>query len=99
METVTIGTDITVGSDVFSLLSSVLAALPYLIFATGVVAIIIVCVRCAANPTADNFENTKAQLVRIVVVSVFLAMLGSIISWLFSGMGATSTWLSTITSF
>ena len=99
MDTLTIGSDIVVGTDVFSILSGVLAALPYLITATGVVAIIIVCVRCATNPTSDNFENTKAQLVRILVISVFLAMLGSIVSWLFSGMGASASWLSTITSF
>lgn len=97
MNTVTIGTGITVGSDAFSILASALSAFPAVVVATGTVAIIIACVRFAASPNPDNFENTKAQVVRILIITVFLAMLGSVVSWVFTGMGGSASWLQTIT--
>lgn len=73
----------------FTEVFNIIAPVSTLVVAFACLGLLLTVVRAVAHPDDDQVADSVAQIRRILVISVFLGMLGVIVSWVFGSMELT----------
>ena len=85
----TIGNTVIPSTGFFSEVFDIVAPVSTLVVAFACVGLLLTVVRAVMCPDDDQVAASMTQIRRILVISVFLGMLGMIISWVFGGLDVT----------
>lgn len=69
------------GTSLFETLITYLQPISALIMALGIIALLITSLRLVMSPTDQQLASSLTQIRRILIITVFIGLLGTIICW------------------
>lgn len=85
----TIGSSGYAGTQFFTDVFNIIEPASKLIIAIACIGLLLTALRTLISPDDDQVAASATQIRRILIISLFLGMLGFIVSWIFNGMGVT----------